>query len=81
MLPWPNETERTKTNERVNKAFALGLRARLILMASGYAQRPNSLDDTEGSSIRRSSDPELTSDNLLREAYNDLKSIISSKKM
>ena len=80
MLPWPNETERTQTNERVNKAFALGLRARLILMASGYAQRPNSLDDKEGSTIRRSNDPELTSDALLREAYNDLKSIISSGK-
>lgn len=77
-LPWPNASTRTSTTERVNKAFALGLRARLILMASGYAQRPTSLDDPTGSSCRKSTDPDLTSTTLLQEALDNLKSIISS---
>ena len=76
-LPWPGKAERTKTTERVNKAFALGLRARLILMAEGYSQRPKSLDDPTNYEVRRSNDPDLTSTALLQEAYDDLKSIIS----
>lgn len=77
-LPWPNTTERTKTVERVNKAYCLGLRARLILMAYGYSQRPNSLDDPDGSTVRRSSDPYLTSDGILKEALADLENIINN---
>lgn len=76
-LPWPGKAERTKTTERVNKAYALGLRARLILMAEGYSQRPTSLDDPTSYEVRRSNDPELTSTALLQEAYDDLKLIIS----
>ena len=76
-LPWPGKAERTKTTERVNKAYALGLRARLILMAEGYSQRPKSLDDPTNYEVRRSNDPDLTSTALLQEAYDDLKSIIS----
>lgn len=76
-LPWPGKAERTKTTERVNKAYALGLRARLILMAEGYSQRPSSLDDPTSYEVRRSNDPELTGTALLQEAYNDLKNIIN----
>ncbi len=76
-LPWPGAAERTKTTERVNKAYALGLRARLILMAEGYSQRPTSLDDPTAYEVRRSNDPELTGTALLQEAYTDLKKIIS----
>lgn len=75
-LPWPGKAERTKTTERVNKAFALGLRARLILMAEGYSQRPTSLDNPTTYEVRRSNDPELTSTALLQEAYDDLKLVI-----
>ena len=57
---WPNESDITKTTERVSKAFAKGLRARLALYAGGYSQRPNSLEDKSGSSVRLSSDPELS---------------------
>lgn len=77
-LPWPGASKRTSTTERVNKAYALGLRARLILMAEGYAERPNSLDDPVGYCVRRSNDTELTGLPLLQEAYDDLKNIIGN---
>ncbi|MCH3992313.1 MAG: RagB/SusD family nutrient uptake outer membrane protein [Prevotella sp.] len=77
-LPWPGATTRTSTVERVNKAYALGLRARLILMAEGYSERPNSLDDPTNYTIRRSTDPELTSDTLLESAYKNLQNIINN---
>ena len=38
-LPWPGQGHAT-TTDRVSRAFAKGLYARLALMASGYAQRP-----------------------------------------
>lgn len=76
-LPWPGKTDRVKTVERVNKAYALGLRARLILMAEGYSQRPTSLDNPTTYEVRRSNDVELTSTSLLQEAYDDLKLVIS----
>lgn len=77
-LPWPGASTQTSTTERVNKAYALGLRARLILMAEGYAERPNSLDDPSGYTVRRSSDSELTGTALLQEAYADLQNVISN---
>ena len=54
----------------------MGLRARLILMAEGYSQRPTSLDNPTTYEVRRSNDPELTSTALLQEAYDDLKLVI-----
>lgn len=77
-LNWPGKSTRTATIERVNKAYALGLRARLILMAEGYSQRPLSLDDPTNYEIRRSNDTYLTSKELLQEAYDDLKNVINS---
>nr|WP_320059112.1 RagB/SusD family nutrient uptake outer membrane protein [uncultured Bacteroides sp.] len=77
-LPWPGATTRTSTTERVNKAYALGLRARLILMASGYSLRPSSLDDANSSEVRKSTDTELTGNALLQEAYDDLKNILAN---
>lgn len=55
---------------------SLTLRARLILMAEGYSQRPTSLDNPTAYEVRRSNDPELTSTALLQEAYDDLKLVI-----
>lgn len=77
-LPWPGASERTQTVERVNKAYALGLRARLILMAEGYSERPTSLDNATQYEVRRSNDPDLTSTALLEEASQDLQNIISN---
>ncbi|WP_207534345.1 RagB/SusD family nutrient uptake outer membrane protein [Desertivirga arenae] len=74
LLPWPNETATTSTVERVNKAFAKGLRARLALAAGGYAQR---LDGT----VRLSNDPELTRDKMYAIAKKECLDIINSGKL
>ena len=40
-LPMPNETSATSSTDRVSRAFAEGLYARIALAASGYALRPD----------------------------------------
>lgn len=40
-LPYPGKTAATSRTDRVNKMFAQGLYARIALMASGYALRPD----------------------------------------
>lgn len=79
-LPWPLDSERTSTVERVNKAYAKALRARLCLIASGYSQRPSSKDDHKNSEIRLSNDPELQKNILYPIAKQELEDIINSKK-
>lgn len=71
LLPWPNESNATRTVERVSKAFAKGLRARLALAAGGYAQR---LDGT----VRLSSDPELSKEKMYVLAKQECLDIIQS---
>ncbi len=71
-LPWPNESSAATSVERVNKAFAKGLRARLALAAGGYAQR---LDKT----VRLSTDPELSRDKMYQIAKKECLDIINSK--
>ncbi len=73
-LPWPNETANTSKVERVSKAFAKGMRARLALAAGGYAQR---LDGT----VRLSTDPELAKDKMYAVAKKECVEIIDSKKL
>jgi hypothetical protein len=73
-LPWPNETATTSKVERVSKAFAKGMRARLALAAGGYGQR---LDGT----IRLSTDPELSRDKMYAIAKKEALEIIDSKKL
>lgn len=73
-LPWPNESATTSKVERVNKAFAKGMRARLALAAGGYGQR---LDGT----VRLSSDPELSRDKMYAIAKKECLEIIDSKKL
>lgn len=72
LLPWPNETSTTSSVERVNKAFAKGLRARLALAAGGYAQR---LDGT----VRLSTDPDLSKEKMYAVAKQECLDIIDSK--
>lgn len=69
LVAWPNETAVTKTVERVNKAFVKGLRARLALYAGGYAQRADG-------SIRKSNNPELSSDKMYTIAKQECLDII-----
>ncbi len=73
-LPWPNETATTSKVERVSKAFAKGMRARIALAAGGYGQR---LDGT----IRLSTDPELSRDKMYAIAKKESVEIIDSKKL
>ncbi|KAA8481420.1 putative outer membrane starch-binding protein [Arcticibacter tournemirensis] len=74
LLAWPNETPATKSVERVNKAFAKGLRARLALAAGGYAQR---MDGT----VRLSTDPDLSRDKMYAIAKKECLDIINSGKL
>lgn len=71
LLPWPKETTVTTSVERVNKAFAKGLRARLALAAGGYALR---LDGT----VRLSTDPELARDKMYAIAKKECLDVINS---
>ncbi|SMD08739.1 RagB/SusD family nutrient uptake outer membrane protein [Pedobacter africanus] len=73
-LPWPNESALTTSVERVNKAFAKGLRARLALAAGGYAQR---LDKT----VRLSNDPELSREKMYGIAKKECMDIIVSGRL
>ncbi len=73
-LPWPGDSPKTKSVERVSKAFAKGLRARLALAAGGYAQR---LDAT----VRLSTDPDLTPTKMHTIAKKECLDIINSNKL
>ncbi len=68
-LPWPGQGHAV-TIDRINKAFAKGLYARLALMASGYALRPadGMVGTGDAGSVRLSSDPELQQDVLYPKA-------------
>ncbi len=68
-LPWPGQGHAT-TTDRINRAFAEGLYARLALMASGYAQRPadGAVGTGDPGSVRLSSDPDLQKEVLYPKA-------------
>ncbi len=71
LCAWPNAIDRTKTNERANKAFAIGLYARICMQAAGYSIR-----DDEGVAVNRlSNNPELSKDVLYPKAYAALKKL------
>ena len=74
-LPYPGASAATSRTDRVNKVFAEGLYARIALMASGYARRPE--DGAVGTgdlgTIRLSSDPDLAKDVLYPKALAFLK--------
>ncbi|MBB5441142.1 hypothetical protein HDC92_004847 [Pedobacter sp. AK017] len=73
-LPWPNENALTSKVERISKAFAKGLRARLALAAGGYAQH---LDGT----VHLSTDPDLARDKMYAIAKKECLDIIGSGKL
>ncbi len=70
LVPWPNETSATSTVERINKAFAKGLRARVALAAGGYSQYPDG--------IRRSTDPDLAMEKMYQLANKECLEIMES---
>ena len=79
-LPYPGQSAATSRTDRVNKMFAQGLYARIALMASGYALRPD--DGMVGTgdlgSVRLTTDPELQKDVLYPKALQYLKDAIES---
>lgn len=79
-IPYPGETKATSRTDRVNKVFAEGLYARIALLASGYALRPD--DGMVGTgdlgTIRLSNDSNLQKSALYPKALNYLKDAISS---
>ena len=79
-LPYPGANATTSRSDRVNKMFAEGLYARIALMASGYAQRPD--DGMVGTgdlgTNRLSNDPELQKSVLYPKALAYLKDAITS---
>lgn len=70
LVAWPNETAVTSSTERVNKAFVKGMQARVALYAAGYSQRKDG--------IRRSTDPELSVQNMYTLAMNAALDVINS---
>ena len=68
------------TTDRVSRAFAAGMYARLALMASGYALRPDkgTVGTGNAGSVRLSDDPELSKAALYPKALEYLKDVISA---
>lgn len=79
-LPWPATSAQTMTTDRVSKAFAKGLYARIALVASGYALRPE--DGMVGTgdigTVRTSNDPDLQKSVLYPKAYAAIKDVIEN---
>ncbi len=79
-LPYPGANATTSRTDRVNKLFAEGLYARIALMASGYAQRPD--DGMVGTgdlgTNRMTNDPDLQKSVLYPKALAYLEDAISS---
>lgn len=79
-LPWPATSAATMTTDRVSKAFAHGLYARVALAASGYALRPEDgmVGTGDAGSIRLSSDSELSKEVLYPKVLTKLEEVIKS---
>ena len=79
-LPYPGQTAATSRTDRVNRLFAQGLYARIALMASGSALRPD--DGEEGSgdlgTVRVTNDPDLQKEVLYPVALQHLRDGIAS---
>ena len=77
-LPYPGATAATSRTDRINKVFAEGLYARIALMASGYAIRPEDGQVGTGDlgTVRLSSDENLQKSVLYPKALNYLKDAI-----
>ncbi|MBQ1623720.1 MAG: RagB/SusD family nutrient uptake outer membrane protein, partial [Bacteroidales bacterium] len=79
-IPYPGATTATSRTDRVNKVFAEGLYARIALLASGYALRPDDGQVGTGDlgKVRLSNDSELSKTVLYPKALAYLKDAIAS---
>ncbi len=71
LCAWPNELDRTKVVYRANKAFAIGLYARICMQAAGYSTRADGQN-------RLSTRSELSKDVLYPKAIAQLKKLYGS---
>ena len=80
-LYWPGEADQTKSADRINKAFAKGLYARVALSAAGWAWRPDEGKVGTGNtgSLRLTTDPELSAAVLYPKALKHIDDIYASK--
>ncbi|MCR5519390.1 MAG: RagB/SusD family nutrient uptake outer membrane protein [Bacteroidales bacterium] len=79
-LYWPGEADQTTRADRMNKAFAKGLYARVALSAAGWAWRPDEGEvgkDNLGS-LRLTTDPELSAEVLFPKALKHIDDIVES---
>lgn len=79
-LPYPGATATTSRTDRVNKLFAEGLYARIALMASGYAIRPDEgmIGTGDLGTVRITDDPDLQKSVLYPKALGYLRDAITS---
>ena len=79
-LYWPYESPQTSSMDRMNKAFAKGLYARIALTASGWAWRPEDgkVGTGNAGSLRLSVNEELSKAVLYPKALQHLKDIFAS---
>ena len=80
-LPYPGATALTSRTDRINKVFAEGLYARIALLASGYAIRPDDgmIGTGDLGTVRLSNDPDLQKSVLYPKALEYLRDAIRSK--
>lgn len=79
-LYWPYEASQTMSMDRMNKAFAKGLYARIALTASGWAWRPadGKVGTGDAGSLRLSVREELSKSVLYPKALKHLEDIFAS---
>ena len=80
LLYWPFEATQTMRADRMNKAFAMGLYARIVLNAAGYAWRPADGKTGTGDpgSLRLSTRESMSKAELYPKALAYLKEVIDS---
>ena len=76
-LYWPGESTQTMRADRMNKAFAKGMYARVALSAAGWAWRPDEGQTGTGNlgSLRLTNDEELKASVLFPKALQHLKDV------
>lgn len=79
-LYWPYEAKQTMSMDRMNKAFAKGLYARIALTAAGYAWRPadGQVGTGDAGSLRLSLSEELSKEVLYPKALAHLEDVFES---
>ena len=79
-MAWPAQSAATMKTDRPSLAFAKGLYARVALMASGYAQRPDDglVNTGNKGSVRLSTDSLLTKDVLYPKVQLALKDVVDN---